>query len=56
MFNPEEPVRIGIGGIIVLSSKCRGCNRALCSLIVPIQWQVLVAKKEKENQLGHNWG
>lgn len=41
-------MRIGIGGIIVPSSKCRSCNRALCSLIVPIQWQVLVALKKKK--------
>lgn len=44
MFNPEELMRIGIGGIIVPSSKWWSCNRALCSLIVFIQWQVLVAK------------
>lgn len=44
MFNPEELIRIGIGGIIVPSSKWQSCNRALCSLIVFIHWQVLMAK------------
>lgn len=44
MLNPEELIRIGIGGNIVLSSKWHSCNQALCSLIVFIQWQVLVAK------------
>lgn len=45
MFKPEELKRIGIGWIIVPSSKCRSCNRALCSLIVFIQLQVLIEKK-----------
>ena len=44
MFNPEELIRIGIGGIIVPSSKYQSCNCALCSLIVSIQWQVLITK------------
>lgn len=45
MSNPEDLAGLAIAWIIVPSSKWWSCNRALCSLIVFIQWQVLVAKE-----------